>query len=269
MTTGRTAHRAVGALLGAVWPLLQGVPAQAADPLTSRPLVVFAAASLTEALDAVDKAFTAQTHVEVRASYAASSVLAKQIESGAPADVFFSADQEWMDYLQRRALLVAGSRSNVLRNELVLIAAADSALQLKIAPGFPLAGALGEGRLASADPDSVPAGLYARAALTKLGVWDSVQSRLARAENVRTALAYVARGEAPLGIVYRTDGLAERRVRILDVFPADSHPPIIYPAAATGRAHWAAAGYLQFLNGPAASQIFRRYGFVTGENAHE
>jgi molybdate transport system substrate-binding protein len=238
------------------------VAASAAEPASPAPaLVVFAAASLTEALEALDGAFTAQTHIPVKASYAASSMLAKQIEAGAPADIFFSADHEWMDYLQQRGLLHPGTRRDVLGNALVLIAPADSATQLKIAPGFALAQALGTGRLASADPDSVPAGLYARAALIKLGVWDSVQSRLARAENVRAALAYVARGEAPLGIVYLTDAKADRRVRVVDFFPEDTHPPILYPAAMTAHAQPFTQTYLEFLAGSQAQGIFRRYGF--------
>ena len=266
MTTRRTACCSVGAFLGALCGVVaaaQGaLAASAAEPGPPVPaLVVFAAASLTEALDALDGAFTAQTHIPVKASYAASSVLAKQIEAGAPADVFFSADHEWMDYLEQRRLLHPGTRRDVLGNALVLIAPADSATQLKIAPGFALAQALGAGRLASADPDSVPAGLYGRAALIKLGVWDSVQSRLARAENVRAALAYVARGEAPLGIVYLTDAQAEKRVRVVDVFPEDTHPPILYPAAMTANAQPAAQKYLEFLAGPQAQEIFRRYGF--------
>src|SRR5467141_1658386 len=191
-------------------------------------LLVFAAASLSEALDEVGRAFTTRTGVRVNASYAASSVLAKQIEAGAPADAFFSADLAWVDYLDERGLLKRGSRRDVLGNSLVLIAPADSPLRLSIAPGFDLTAALGEGRLATADPDSVPAGKYARAALTKLGVWQSVSDRLVRGENVRAALAYVARGEAPLGIVYQTDAQAEKRVRVVDVFPEDSHPPITY-----------------------------------------
>jgi molybdate transport system substrate-binding protein len=224
-------------------------------------LVVFAAASLTEALDALDTAFTAKTHIPVKTSYAASSVLAKQIEAGAPADVFFSADHEWMDYLEQRQLLGTGTRRDLLGNSLVLIAPADSGVQLTIAPGFALVQALGAGRLACADPDSVPAGRYARAALTKLGVWDSVQSHLARAENVRAALAYVARDEAPLGIVYLTDAQAEKRVRVVGVFPEDTHPPILYPAAAMAHAQPHAQQYLEFLSGPAARAIFQRYGF--------
>jgi molybdate transport system substrate-binding protein len=266
MTTRRTACCRVGALLGAA--LLLGAlrpglaaPAPAADAAAPPALVVFAAASLTDALDAVNAAFSAQAHIQVKASYAASSVLAKQIEAGAPADVLFSADREWMDHAEQHHVLRPGSRRDVLGNDLVLIAPADSALQLKIAPGFALAASLGEWRLACADPDSVPAGLYARAALVKLGVWDSVQARLARAENVRAALAYVARGEAPLGIVYGTDAQADKRVRVVDVFPEDTHPPIVYPAAATANAQGSAQAYLDFLAGPAAQEIFRRYGF--------
>ncbi len=232
-----------------------GAPAEPA-------LLVFAAASLSDALEAVDRLFTTTTHIPVRASYAASSVLAKQIEAGAGADVFFSADREWMDYLEQRGLLRGGTRRDVLGNALVLIAPADSTVQLKIAPGFALVAALGGGRLASADPDSVPAGLYARAALTQLGVWDAVAPHLARAENVRAALAYVARGETPLGIVYRTDAAAEKRVRVVDVFPEATHAPIVYPAALTARAPPAAAQYLAILGGPGAREIFARYGFV-------
>jgi len=226
-------------------------------------LLVFAAASLSEALDEVGRAFTARTGVRVNASYAASSVLAKQIEAGAPADAFFSADLAWVDYLDERGLLKRGSRRDLLGNSLVLIAPADSPLRLSIAPGFDLTAALGEGRLATADPDSVPAGKYARAALTKLGVWQSVSDRLVRGENVRAALAYVARGEAPLGIVYQTDAQAEKRVRVVGVFPEDSHPPITYALALTVRARPEAARFADFLASETARQIFTRYGFTT------
>jgi molybdate transport system substrate-binding protein len=226
-------------------------------------LLVFAAASLSEALDEVGRAFTTRTGVRVNASYAASSVLAKQIEAGAPADAFFSADLTWVDYLDQRGLLKRGSRRDVLGNSLVLIAPADSPLRLDITPGFDLAAALGDGRLASADPDSVPAGRYANAALSTLGVWDSVAGRLARAENVRAALAYVARGEAPLGIVYGTDARAEKRVRVVDVFPADTYPPITYPVALTVHARPQAERLADFLGGAQARQIFVRYGFTT------
>ena len=255
--------------LAALWLVLTAAnPAALADdtaPAGRRAphaLLVFAAASLTDALQEVDAAFTADTGIPVKVSFAASSVLAKQIEAGAPADVFFSADHEWMDYLAQRNLLKSGSRRDLLGNALVLIAPSDSGLRLKIVPGFDLAGALGGGRLATGDPDSVPAGLYARAALTQLGVWERVSDHLARAENVRTALAYVARGEAPLGIVYQTDAQAEKRVRVVDVFPADSHPPIVYPVALTVSAQVQGGRYLQFLGGEAARRIFLQRGFL-------
>ena len=226
-------------------------------------LLVFAAASLTDALGEVDRAFTARTRIEVRASFAASYVLAKQIEAGAPAQVFFSADLGWMNYLQKRELLRRGSRRDVLGNALVLIAPADSTAHLTIAPHFDLAGTLRGGRLATGDPDSVPVGKYARAALEQLGVWDSVAPRLVRAENVRTALEYVARGEAVLGIVYRTDAQAEKRVRVVDTFPLDTYPPIIYPAAVTAGAQGGEASrFVEFLSGAEAQAIFARYGFT-------
>jgi molybdate transport system substrate-binding protein len=233
--------------------------ATAADE--ARGVLVFGAASLTDVLDDLGRAFTGQTHFQVKSSLAASSVLARQIESGAPADVFFSADLEWMDYLEQRKLLRPGSRHVVVTNRLALIAPVDSKVSVKIAPGFDLMGALGKGKLATGDPDSVPVGKYAHAALEKLGVWDRVSGRIVRAENVRSALAFVARGEAPLGIVYRTDALAEKRVRIVDLFPQDSHPPITYPIALTTRAGAEAQRFVDFVTSEAAKPIFRRHGF--------
>jgi len=233
--------------------------ARAAD--ASGGVLVFAAASLANVIADLDQAFTARTGIRVTTSLAASSTLAKQVEAGAPADVYFSADLQWMDYLQQRGLLRAGSRRDVVGNSLVLIAPAASPLRVRIAPGFDLAKLLGGGRLAVADPDSVPAGIYAREALQKLGVWNSVVPRLVRAENVRAALAYVARADAPLGIVYRTDALVEPRVRVVGVFPADSHPPIVYPIALTPAASPAAARFLAFITGAAARPIFRKWGF--------
>ena len=266
MAIRRTPRLGLRFLTGVLWALAsvtvlarEAAPGSAALPQPT--LLVFAAASLTDALAEADRVFSAETHIAVKTSYAASSVLAKQIEAGAHADVFLSADREWMDYLEKRGLLRPGTRHDVLGNALVLIAPADSAVQLKIAPGFALVAALGGARLASADPDSVPAGLYARAALTKLGVWDEVAPHLARAENVRAALAYVSRGETPLGIVYQTDALADKHVRVVDVFPADSHPPIVYPAAITTVGRPGAARYLDFLRSEEARQIFTRYGF--------
>jgi molybdate transport system substrate-binding protein len=225
-------------------------------------LLVYGAASLTDALGDAARVFGERTGIDVKTSFASSSVLAKQIEAGAPADVFISADPEWMDYLAQRGLLKAASRHDLLGNRLVLIAPADSRVALRLRAGADLAAALGAGRLAAGDPDGVPAGRYAREALTKLGLWDQVAARLVRAENVRAALEYVARGEAPLGIVYRTDALADRRVRIVDTFPADSHAPIIYPVALTAHARPAAARFAAFLESAAARQIFVRYGFA-------
>ncbi|MGH8266560.1 MAG: molybdate ABC transporter substrate-binding protein [Steroidobacteraceae bacterium] len=233
------------------------------------PVLVFAAASLTDARGEVARAFTARTsevrgtaeHIPIKTSFAASSVLARQIEAGAPADVFLSADIQWMDYLGRRHLLQPGSRRDLLANRLVLIAPADSLVRVSLRHGVDFDAALKGGRLATGDPDSVPVGRYAQAALTWLGVWEHVSARLVRAENVRAALEYVARGEAPLGIVYRTDALAEKRVRVVEVFPAESHAPIVYPVALTTRATAEAARFETFLTGDAARQIFLRYGF--------
>jgi len=224
-------------------------------------VLVFAAASLANVIADLDEAFTARTGIRVTSSLAASSTLAKQVEAGAPADVYFSADLQWVDYLEQRGLLRAGSRRDVVGNSLVLIAPAASPLRVRIAPGFDLAKLLGGGRLAVADPDSVPAGIYGREALQKLGVWNSVAPSLVRAENVRAALEYVARGDAPLGIVYRTDALVEKRVSIVGVFPASSHAPIVYPVALTRRASEAAARYLAFITSADARPIFRKWGF--------
>jgi len=225
-------------------------------------ITVFAAASMTNVLQEVGAAYTAETKIPVVFSFAASSVLARQIESGAPADVFVSADQDWMDYLQARNLVALQTRSVVASNDLVLVAPADSKASLRIVPGFALAAALGDsGRLATGDPASVPVGKYAQAALTSLGVWASVQGRIAATDNVRSALAFVARGEAPLGIVYATDAKVEPRVRVVDVFPASSHEPIAYYAAATPKGPADAAGFVQFLLGPSAQAIFARAGF--------
>jgi molybdate transport system substrate-binding protein len=225
-------------------------------------ILVFAAASLTDALQKISAAYEQAEHVTVKTSLDSSSVLARQIEAGAQADVFFSADTAWMDYLQSRNLVKAGSRRNVLGNQLVLIAPASSQIQLKIAPHFPLAAALGTGRLATGDPDSVPAGRYAHSALSTLGVWDEIAPRLARAENVRVALLYVARGEAPLGIVYASDALADKRVRVVDTFPADTHEPIVYPIALTTSAKSQAAGFVAYLTGPRGRDIIVKYGFT-------
>jgi molybdate transport system substrate-binding protein len=227
-----------------------------------RVVTVFAASSLTDVLEAVGKAFTATTRMPVRFSFAGSSALARQIESGAPADVLVSADQEWMDYLASRNLLRAGTRADVVSNSLVLIAPADTDVRLRISPGFALHSSLGKrGRIAMGDPASVPAGKYAKAALTHLGVWRSVENRLIPADNVRSALNFVALGEAPLGIVYATDAHDNSRVRIVDTFPASSHRRISYPVAATIHAGSGAAPFIAFLKGPIAQGIFKAAGF--------
>jgi molybdate transport system substrate-binding protein len=225
-------------------------------------IVVFAAASMKNALDDVDAAFTAKTGVKVVASYAASSALMKQIEQGAPAEVFLSADLDWMDYGAQRHLIKTDTRVNLLGNRLVLIAPKDSKLgNVSIGPGFNLAALTGDGRIAVGDVRAVPAGLYAKAALEKLGAWTAVEGKLAMAENVRAALVLVARGEAPLGIVYETDAKVEPGVKIVGVFPEDSHPPIVYPLALTTNAKPDAAQYLAFLGTQPAKSIFERYGF--------
>lgn len=239
-------------------PSIAGTDAPAKDTPS---ITVFAAASLTNALEEVSKGFTEAGGAPVKLSFAASSVLARQIESGAQADVFVSADLEWMDYLEQRKLIQTASRKNLLGNRLVLIAPAASTTTLKLTPGVNLLAALGDGRLATGEVETVPAGRYAKAALTQLGVWDSIAPRIAGAENVRAALAFVARGEAPLGIVYATDARAEPRVRIVDVFPESSHPPIVYPIALTAGAAPAAQAYLRYVGGDEARKIFERYGF--------
>lgn len=225
-------------------------------------MLVFAASSLQTALDELTPAIERATGFNVRVSYAASSTLARQIANGAPAGVFISADADWMDDVNAKGLIDPSSRVTLLGNTLVLVAPAKTPVSLKIAPGFALAARLGRERLAIANPDTVPAGKYARQALTALGVWTSVAAKLAPAENVRAALAYVARGETPLGIVYRTDALAEPSVTIVDTFPASSHARIVYPAAVTVTATPAAARVLSFLRGPEARAVFARQGFL-------
>src|SRR5688572_5250388 len=226
------------------------------------PLVVFAAASLTDVLQQIGPLYTKQSHVPVKFSFAASSALAKQIESGAQVDVFFSADQDWMNYLQQHRLINPATRKDLLGNRLALIAPKDSKVSLKLERGAKLRAALGaDGRLATGDPDSVPVGKYAKAALTHLDLWSAMEPRLVRADNVRVALMYVARGEAPLGIVYATDAAVEPDVRIVDVFPESSHAPILYPVAATSRASADAASFLTFLRSEGARAIFTRSGF--------
>jgi molybdate transport system substrate-binding protein len=225
-------------------------------------VLVFAAASLQTALDELVEPMQRATGVHMRASYAASSALARQIESGAPAELFISADIDWMDYLADRRLIRTDSRFNLVGNRLVLIAPKSKPVALKIGPGFGLAAALGRDRLALADPAAVPAGKYARAALTNLGVWDAVAGKIAAAENVRAALLLVSRGEAPLGIVYRSDAIADAGVLIVDTFPESTHPVIVYPAALSSTASADAAKVLAFLKTPAARAVFDKQGFT-------
>ncbi|HEY6644333.1 molybdate ABC transporter substrate-binding protein [Povalibacter sp.] len=241
--------------------LLSGVSAGAAPPQKPA-LTVFAAASLSDVLQEIGAAYTKSSGVPVKFSFAASSALAKQIESGAGVDVFMSADQEWMDYLAGRKLIDNSSRRDVVANRLALVAPADSKGVLKIAPGFALRTALGRNRrLATGDPDSVPVGKYAKAALSTLGVWKEIEPRLVRAENVRAALAFVARGEVPFGIVYQTDAQADPKVRLVDLFPESSHAPITYPAAATATASPQGKAFVDFLFSAAARGTFERAGF--------
>jgi molybdate transport system substrate-binding protein len=225
-------------------------------------IVVFAAASMKNALDDADSAYTKKTGVKVVASYAASSALMKQIEQGAPADVFLSADVDWMDYGIKHDLIKTGTRVDLLGNRLVLIAPKDSKIgNVSIGPGFDLAGLAGDGRIATGDVRAVPAGLYAKAALETLGVWAAVEPKMAMAENVRAALVLVARGEAPLGIVYETDARIDPGVKIVGIFPENSHAPIVYPVALTKEAKPDAASYETFLLTPDTATIFERYGF--------
>jgi molybdate transport system substrate-binding protein len=247
--------------LSALWLVLFSMSGAAADAAKSA-ITVFAAASLTNVLQELGDRFTAETSVPVKFSFAASSALAKQIENGAPADVFFSADVDWMDYLQTRKLIQIPTRHDVVGNRLVLVGPADSTIQLKIAPQFPLLAALGTGRLATGDPDSVPVGRYAREALTKLGVWDGVEARLVRADSVRAALAFVDRGEVPLGIVYATDAQIDDKVRVIDVFPLSTHSPIVYPIALTAAAKPDARKFLDAVRGSSGDAAFRKYGFL-------
>jgi molybdate transport system substrate-binding protein len=233
-----------------------GLPAAAQGPVT-----IFAAASLRNALDQAAAQYAKETgSPPAKISYAASSALARQIEQGAPADLIISADTDWMDYLAMKGLIRAGTRIDLFTNHLALIAPKDSTVKLTIQRGFPLAKALGEGRLAMAGPE-VPAGKYGEASLTALGVWDQVKGHTARGENVRAALQFVARGEAPLGIVYDTDVLTEPQVKIVGLFPDSSHPKIVYPGAAI-TANPGATAFLAWLHGPKGAAAFKPFGFV-------
>ena len=245
------------ALLAALALLLPVGLAQAQPPTVT----VFAAASLTDAMKQVADAYKTRSGTTLTLSFGASSTLAQQINQGAGADIFMSADTDWMDFLQKNGRIAAGTRKDLLGNALVLVAGSGVKKAPRIAPHFDLAGALGDGRLAMADPASVPAGKYGKAALTALGVWDSVAPKVVQAENVRVALEYVSRGEAPFGIVYATDAKLAP-VKVVGVFPERSHPPIVYPVALTKSASPAARAFLAFLSGPKARAIFEKAGFT-------
>ena len=249
-------RRLLPIVLTVLLALGMALPAAAQTQLT-----IFAAASLKNALDDAAAVYARdQAQPPARISYAASSALARQIEQGAPADLFISADSDWMDYLAKKNLIRTATRRDLYTNHLALIAARDSTLKLDIRPGFPLAAALGAGRLAMAGPE-VPAGRYGEASLAALGVWDLVKDKTARGENVRAALQFVARGEAPLGVVYDTDALSEPAVKIVALFPDASHPPIVYPGAAI-TANPQAEAFLAWLHGPKGAAVFNKYGFA-------
>jgi molybdate transport system substrate-binding protein len=249
-------------LIALILPLLLAL-GLSIPSLAQTPITVFAAASLKNALDEASAAYAKDTSTPpAKISYAASSALAKQIEQGAPADVFVSADADWMDYLAKKNLLQAATRKDLFTNHLALVAPKDSAVKLDIKPGFPLAAALGDQRLAMAAPE-VPAGRYGQQSLTALSVWDSVKDKTARGENVRATLQFVARGEAPLGIVYDTDAMSEPAVKIVGLFPETSHPKIIYPGAVVAAStNPGAAPFLIWLHSAKGEAVFKKYGFA-------
>ncbi len=247
------------AIGGVTMLLLSGSPAaNAADKIT-----VFAASSLKNALDAVNASWKADASKEAIISYAASSALAKQVEEGAPADVFISADLNWMKYLTDKNLVTPGTEVKLLGNQIVLVAPKDSKAETKIEKDFKLSELIGDGKLAMGNIESVPAGKYGKAALESLGVWASVESKVAQAENVRAALKLVSTGEAALGIVYQTDAKADATVKVVGTFPEDSHPAIIYPAAVTAASKNADAGeFVKYLQSDKAKAIFEEQGFI-------
>lgn len=235
----------------------------AAARAQSGSLVIFAAASLKNALDEIAADWTKAGKPAPRISYAASSALARQMEAGAPADLFISADLDWMDYVEKKDLIRKDTRFNLLGNKIVLIAPKDATARIDVKQGFDLAKALAGGKLAMGNVDAVPAGKYGKAALEKLGAWDGVKNEIAQADSVRAALLLVARGEAPLGIVYSTDAAAEPNVKIVGAFPDDSHPPIIYPAAiAKDSKNPDAQAFLALLKSGTARPAFEKQGFT-------
>ena len=260
--TRRLTLRWIGTLAAVCF--LAAPMSRAADMADSGQVLVFAAASLTEALNEVGEAYAKTGNPAPKFSYAASSALARQIESGAPANLFVSADEQWMDYLADKKLIVPATRASFLGNTLVLIAPADHPASVSVGYEFPLAKLLNGGKLSMADPDSVPAGKYGKAALENLNVWHSVESNVIRADNVRAALTFVERGEAPLGIVYGTDAALSKKVAVLGAFPEVSYPLISYPIAVVASHNTPAAeAFRNFILGPVAKAIFVKYGFLT------
>jgi molybdate transport system substrate-binding protein len=254
-------RRTAAAMLFGALVALTGHPRPALAQATGP--TVFAAASLKNAMDDVSAAWTKGGKAPIKVSLAASNTLAKQIEQGAPADLFFSADLDWMDYAESKGLIRPGTRVNLLANAIVIVAPKESTATVTMGPRLDLATALGSGRLAMGNVDAVPAGKYGKAALEKLGAWDGVKDKVAQADSVRAALLLVSRGEAPLGIVYATDAAADPNVKVLATFPADSHPPIVYPVAVTkDSANPDAAALLAFLRGPDAQAAFAKQGFT-------
>lgn len=230
---------------------------------TSDPVILFAAASTTNAMTDIIDVYTEHSQRKVVTSFASSSTLAKQIDNGAPAHIYLSANIKWMDYLEQKHLIAPGSRIDLLGNRIVLIAPLEGAVgKIDVKPGFPLNEALGDGRLAMGDPDHVPAGIYGKQALGFLGVWDHVKAKLAPMKDVRAALALVERGEVPLGQVYATDAAISKKVRVVGAFPVDSHPPIVYPLAViAGQGNPDVKRFMDFLRSPQSADIFKRYGF--------
>jgi molybdate transport system substrate-binding protein len=243
-------------LLGGIWDR-----PKAAEPET---VTVFAAASTTNAVTEIGRLFEERKMGQFKTSFASSSTLAKQIEQGAPADVFISANEKWMDYLESKKMIEPGSRFDLLSNRIVLIAPKDSPVgSVDVRPGFELVKLLGDGRLSMGDPDHVPAGTYGKQALEKLGVWQSIEKSVARAKDVRAALALVERGETPLGVVYATDAAISDKVKVVGVFPLESHPPIVYPVAVVlGKGKGATGSFVELLKGPESKAIFEKYGFA-------
>lgn len=266
MTTfAQLSRRAVISLALAVIAATSVVPARAEAPAAdSKTITIFAAASLKNALDSAAAAHEKASGQKTVISYAASSALAKQIEQAAPADMFISADLDWMKYLADKSLIKPGSQFSFLGNRLVLVAPAASTSTLKIAKDFALADAIGDGKLAMADVKGVPAGKYGKAALEALGVWASVEGKIAQSDNVRSALALVARGEAPFGIVYQTDAVAEKNVKIVDTFPEETHAPIVYPVGITASSLKgdAASAFIAYLKTPDGHAHFTQQGFT-------